>query len=568
MAGFSNVNGDESIVYGDNVSFDGTERGGKVTTNGQLLIGATASPHIRVNTLTAGSGVTIANGAGTITISAGASVPTTFTEDSGSATPVANNLNVLGQKAGTVPVMFTTGSGSTVNIEDRTWTTPFVVDASSTVGLRGTYTTIASALTDAVSGQTIYIRPGTYTENLTLKAGVNLAAWGGSELTPTVTIVGNATATFVGTCSISDIRLQTNAAAFLTVSGSSATTVNLKNCYLNCTNATGISFSSSSSSSFIYIFNCRGDIGTTGISVFAHSGAGILTFDDCYMGVSGNSVTASTVSGSGVLNILHCTMNFPVTTSSTSNMGFYNTYFDMGSLNTTILTCGGSGINTAYGCQFRSGTSSAISVGAGALLTINQCILDSSNTNTMTGLGTVNYTNLSCTQSSIINTTTQNAQYTHLGKYQATGQPCFSAYVGSNVTNATGDGTAVTIIAGTEIFDQNGNYNNSTGTFTAPVTGRYLFSCGCQNGSIGAAHTSVVHQFVTSNRTVETIRMSAAAIKDSNSVISLTGSVIVDMDAADIMNYIVTVFNSTKTVSILGTGGVNMNTYITGKLTA
>lgn len=63
-------------------------------------------------TLTQGTGITITNGdgvSGNPTISATASVPTTFTEDSGSATPSANNLNLLGSGSIT-----TTGSGATV----------------------------------------------------------------------------------------------------------------------------------------------------------------------------------------------------------------------------------------------------------------------------------------------------------------------------------------------------------------------------------------------------------------------------------------------------------------------
>jgi len=69
MAGFNSITGDESIVYADNVSFDTTERGGKITTNGQLLIGSTVAPHIRVGTLTSSAGsLTITNGNGTINL--------------------------------------------------------------------------------------------------------------------------------------------------------------------------------------------------------------------------------------------------------------------------------------------------------------------------------------------------------------------------------------------------------------------------------------------------------------------------------------------------------------------
>src|ERR1700676_4205216 len=79
----------------------------------------------------------------------------------------------------------------------------------------GNYTTIGSALTASVSGQTIFIRPGTYTENLTLKAGVNLTAFGSdSSLNGTATVIINGTCTLstAGTVTISSIQLQTNSA--------------------------------------------------------------------------------------------------------------------------------------------------------------------------------------------------------------------------------------------------------------------------------------------------------------------------------------------------------------------
>lgn len=56
-------------MYANNVRFDGIPYPGEVTADGQLLIGSTASPNIRVNTLTAGSGIGITNGPGTIQIS-------------------------------------------------------------------------------------------------------------------------------------------------------------------------------------------------------------------------------------------------------------------------------------------------------------------------------------------------------------------------------------------------------------------------------------------------------------------------------------------------------------------
>lgn len=69
MPGFSNITGAESIVWADNVSFDGTERGGKITTDGQLLIGSTVAPHLRPGNLTSTGGtVNITNSAGGINL--------------------------------------------------------------------------------------------------------------------------------------------------------------------------------------------------------------------------------------------------------------------------------------------------------------------------------------------------------------------------------------------------------------------------------------------------------------------------------------------------------------------
>ena len=68
------------------------------------------------------------------------------------------------------------------------------------------YTTLASAYAAAVAAgapQTIFIQPGTYIENITLSAGINIAAFECDAMTPNVTIVGTLTATYSGNCSIS-----------------------------------------------------------------------------------------------------------------------------------------------------------------------------------------------------------------------------------------------------------------------------------------------------------------------------------------------------------------------------
>jgi hypothetical protein len=113
MGGFSSITGNPygTVLNADNVSFDGTTRGGIITANGELLIGSAVAPHIRKGSLTSSGGsVTITVGQGTINLEAGAAVPTTFTGNSGVATPAANNLNVVTANS---TVQFV-GSGSTL----------------------------------------------------------------------------------------------------------------------------------------------------------------------------------------------------------------------------------------------------------------------------------------------------------------------------------------------------------------------------------------------------------------------------------------------------------------------
>jgi hypothetical protein len=352
MAGFDN-----DIMFANNVDFRGVEPVvGQVTTNGQLLIGSTASPNIRVNVPTINANGNIQTGAGTL---------------------LFNPYN----------------------------TAKWIVDPTSNIG---THTTIAGALAAASSGETIFVRPGTYTENLTLKAGVNIVSFWAEGETPNVTIIGQLTASFAGTCTVSGIRLQTNSDFFLVVSGASATIVRLEHCFLNCANDTGISFTSSSSSAAIFSNYCMGNIATTGISLFASSSAGLIDFQFCIISNTGGSTTASTISA-GVLNCDFSKFFMPITTSSTAAAAFNWCDIDTNAVNATALTHGGSGAGSRAGHSiFFSGTASSVSIGAGATLTMALCEIDSTNTNAITGAGTINYGLMDFDNSDVINTTTQN----------------------------------------------------------------------------------------------------------------------------------------------------------------
>jgi hypothetical protein len=274
----------------------------------------------------------------------------------------------------------------------------------------GTHTTIATALTSASSGDTIFIRPGTYTENPTLKAGVNLTAFGSdSSLNQTgkVIISGKCTMTTAGTVTISGIQLQTNSDFCLAVTGSAASIVNLQNCNINCTNNTGISYSSSSGSSAVNIFSCTGDLGTTGIAIYSMSGAGLFSIMNSNFTNTGTSTTASSNSA-GTVDIYFSNFTSPFSTSSGGVIGVFRCIIDSSAQNATALTTAGTGASSCYASSLGSGSASAVSIGAGTSLNLYQCIIGSSNTNAVTGAGTIRYSGLLFTSTSqTINVTTQ-----------------------------------------------------------------------------------------------------------------------------------------------------------------
>jgi hypothetical protein len=369
--------------------------------------------------------------AGILKISSGSlppDVPTTFVTDSGNAVPVANVLNVLGQQAGTIPVMATSGSGNTVSVENRAWITSFVVDPSATVGLRGTFTTIQAAITAASPGTTIYIRPGSYVENLTMKEGITLCSMSGDSNNNLVQIFGSITCTYAGISSITGCKLVPTTAGGIILSGASATELYVKDCVIFSFGGSGSNYcyTSSNAAKTGHFINCSFD--TDAFGSFFNMSAGQLDVITCLFSPNtGGSVIANTISGGtfnfqnsiyGNDNILHppwtisggaCTftnssINGVITTSGTSTLEVDNCRCFS---TAAFFTLGGTSHNI-FGCEITSGSGSAISVST--IATVSQCTILSTATNPITGAGTVIFSGITFTGSgatSTINTTTQ-----------------------------------------------------------------------------------------------------------------------------------------------------------------
>jgi len=308
----------------------------------------------------------------------------------------------------------------------------FIVDGTTTAN--GTHSTIAAALTSASSGDTIFIRSGTYTENLTLKAGVNLVAFDTDALTPNVKIVGKATFSAAGTCSISGIRLQTNSDFAIAVTDSNGSTLRLSNCWISCSNNTGIS---TTGTAICVLWSCIASIETTGIGLYSSSSSGSINIYNSLIQNSGNSVTASSNSAGAVTFINSCA-NIVFSTSSTGTFTAQNSQIDVVALNTTSFTSAGTGSSGLLNCYLTSGTASAVSVGAGTTVTMSECSVSSSNTNAITGAGTVIFGDITFVgTSSLINTTTQTRRNTAIG-LEAAWTPTDASGAGLTFSTATG----------------------------------------------------------------------------------------------------------------------------------
>ena len=138
-------------------------------------------------------------------------------------------------------------------------------------------------------------------------------------------------------------------------------------------------------------------------------------------------------------------------------------------------------------------------------------------------------------------------------------QPAFNAHVTATQSNVTGDGTAYDIIGAiwTEVFDQGNDFSN--GTFTAPVTGRYLLC-----GTIGLDGVLVDHTYgygsvVTSNRTYPAFSANPGAIAGATSLY-MPFSFIADMDVNDTAYLNVRIYYGAKVID------VKAGTYFMGSL--
>jgi len=111
--------------------------------------------------------------------------------------------------------------------------------------------------------------------------------------------------------------------------------------------------------------------------------------------------------------------------------------------------------------------------------------------------------------------------------------PHQSAFMAKPASNQSNPASNTVIEFGTEIFDQNADFNTSTHTFTAPVTGRYLMCLSMRMDSVDADMNYCRFKIETSNRSYDANIIDPGVFNGDPTYWNFQTTVLADMDASD-----------------------------------
>lgn len=249
---------------------------------------------------------------------------------------IGSTPGVTGQSAGNSPVLSSRISSGNLVLEDRTWNTRYVVDPSSTPGVRGTYQTIGDALTQAAADGwsyvttgicTIFVRRGAYTENVTIPSGLAVHIIGYTPSGPNtnfgdVVISGTITLSSGSYVVLENMAINaSNGGADSVLVPAGVLGITMKNVALLGGTTSSIRYTGAGQASYLYdmLFASPLVIGATTVN--------------CY---NSSFQAAASISG-GTLNLRQCD-SFGVELSGSGNVNAINSRFFVGVTGTTSAT--------------------------------------------------------------------------------------------------------------------------------------------------------------------------------------------------------------------------------------
>lgn len=287
--------------------------------------------------------------------------------DSGSATPTAGVINILG---GTGVSTTASGNNLTINASaGQASISEFVVASDGSAD----YTTVQAAITAASSGDAVYVRPGSYTEDLTLKAGVSIVGAGGAYGAAGVTITGTHTPPSTGNVSFDSCTLA-DATTLVSSVAAGTGSITFENCQINVTN--GYCCDVASWVGDLVWQNCA--FGGTTDGVTNNTGGSAQLAANSNMGAgSGN---AWSVSGSFDMQACEVFVPMSFVTGATA-VSIKNSHIE------DPLTLSNDSAGELFNTSILSGASAAITMSSSGNWDISSCTLDSSNSPCLDGAG-------------------------------------------------------------------------------------------------------------------------------------------------------------------------------------
>lgn len=320
---------------------------------------------------------------------------------------------------------------------------------------------------------------------------------------------------------------------------------------------------------------------------------GIGTVDIAQANITGGNINGTTIGGS-----VSAAGTFTTATATTVVAGNISTSSNsIISANTNghiALTPNGSGSVDITNANIISGSSSVtsetigtITITSGSIATTNNSLTIATGTgnvffgtdaaantvNIATGLASksLNLGSSNTTSTTVIRSGSGNITNNNGLTIDSTGrdtngrQPLFIAYLSTNTTaDKTGDGTKYQVICNLADVNQGTSYSTSTGVFTAPIAGNYIFTFSYGLFNLGLATSAIC--YITTTRFEYQVFASGLAGINSLTQINDTQTIVAKMNASDTCAFNVQVSGTTKTVGVVGFNSPDISTYVSGYL--
>ena len=141
--------------------------------------------------------------------------------------------------------------------------------------------------------------------------------------------------------------------------------------------------------------------------------------------------------------------------------------------------------------------------------------------------------------------------------------PIFFGYYAATTGSVTGDGTAFPAAFDTNLFDTTSSLSN--GIFTVPTTGRYYMNCTITAQALLSTQTSCILQLgVAGNYLTSGVCNIYAMNASAGASVMVSG--LLNLNASDSVQAILTISGGTKTAKIYSGGASNPTSWICGYL--